>query len=64
MRLQNKEDFKVGAVYGGSKVQDQKEVVLRGLDILVGTPGRIIDFLDRGVIKLDDLEATCLDEAD
>ena len=37
---------------------------MKGLDIVVGTPGRLIDFLDRGVIDLSDLEATCLDEAD
>ena len=43
---------------------EQRSMVERGLDIIVGTPGRMIDFLERGVIKLDNLEVTCLDEAD
>lgn len=36
----------------------------RGVDIVVGTPGRLIDFLNRGVLDLSCLETICLDEAD
>ena len=64
VQYKDRQDFKVGAIYGGSRIEEQKQIVSRGLDIIVGTPGRLIDFMDRGVIKLDDLEATCLDEAD
>lgn len=64
LRLQDEDDFTVGAVYGGSSVKDQAMNVEKGLDIIVGTPGRLIDFLNRGIIKLDKLEVTCLDEAD
>ena len=36
----------------------------KGVDIIVGTPGRVIDHLDRGSLKLDSLEYFILDEAD
>lgn len=39
-------------------------MVERGLDIVVGTPGRMIDFLEKGIIRCDDIKVTCLDEAD
>ena len=36
----------------------------RGIDVLVGTPGRIIDWIERGALQLDDLEHVVLDEVD
>ena len=39
-------------------------MVERGNDIIVGTPGRLIDFIERGAIKLNSIKHTCLDEAD
>ena len=35
-----------------------------GLDVIVGTPGRLIDHIERGNLKLDNLRFICLDEAD
>ena len=36
----------------------------RGLDIVVGTPGRLIDFFQKGLIDCNNIQAICLDEAD
>lgn len=45
----------MAAVYGGSGMQEQLDIVGKGVDILVGTPGRLIDFMNRGCIKLNEL---------
>ena len=39
-------------------------MIKRGIDILIATPGRLIDFLNKGLINFSELQATCLDEAD
>ena len=52
------------AVYGGSAIDRQIRSLQRGVQIVVGTPGRIIDLLDRGNLKLDQLTWLVLDEAD
>jgi len=51
-------------VYGGAPIDQQIRTIKRGVDILVGTPGRVIDLIDRNVIKLGDLQFFVLDEAD
>ena len=51
-------------VYGGSDINYQIETIKSGVDIIVATPGRLIDLLNRGVIKLNKLKTICLDEAD
>lgn len=43
---------------------DQISEIRRGADIIVSTPGRLLDLLERGIIKLDNLRVVCLDEAD
>ena len=55
LKLRDQEDFSVAAIYGGSYIRDQLDLVSRGIDIVVATPGRLIDFLNRGAIKLNDL---------
>jgi ATP-dependent RNA helicase RhlB len=57
-------DFRVGVVYGGTGYQQQREELARGLDILIGTPGRLIDYLKQRVFSLRRVEAVILDEAD
>lgn len=52
------------AVYGKSDMSYQIEKINNGIDIIVGTPGRLIDLLDRDVIKMNKMEVLCLDEAD
>lgn len=54
----------VGVVYGGTSVRAEVRDLKAGFDVLVATPGRLIDHLDRGNIKLDELEVLVLDEAD
>ena len=51
-------------VYGGQSIDIQIRALRRGIDIIVGTPGRLLDHLNRGTIILDDLHYVVLDEAD
>ncbi|HBB34364.1 MAG TPA: ATP-dependent RNA helicase [Cyanobacteria bacterium UBA8803] len=51
-------------VYGGQSIERQIKSLERGVQIVVGTPGRIIDLLDRGDLKLDKVNWVVLDEAD
>ena len=59
-----KKGIKVVSVFGGASIQGQINQLKGKPQIVVGTPGRFIDFLKRGRIKLDDLEVVILDEAD
>ncbi|HEX9623478.1 MAG TPA: DEAD/DEAH box helicase [Streptosporangiaceae bacterium] len=54
----------VMTVYGGVALSRQIERLSRGIDIVVATPGRLIDLMDRGTCTLDDVSVTVLDEAD
>lgn len=51
-------------VYGGSSIQSQIHALREGVRIIVATPGRLIDLINRGVVKLDDVHTVILDEAD
>lgn len=51
-------------VYGGSSIQSQIHALREGVQIIVATPGRLIDLINRGVVKLDDVNTVILDEAD
>jgi len=51
-------------VYGGEPIGRQLGPLKRGVDIVVATPGRAIDHINRGTLKLSDLEIVVLDEAD
>ena len=54
----------MGLVYGGAPIHKQIERMNRGVDFLIATPGRLIDLMERGVVVMDDVEVTVLDEAD
>ena len=56
--------FRVGLAYGGTDYEKQRRIIENGIDILIGTPGRIIDYFKQGVFKLDRVEVAVLDEAD
>ena len=56
--------LKVGIVYGGESYETQRAVLDKGVDILIGTTGRIIDYVRQGVISLSHIQAVVLDEAD
>lgn len=51
-------------VYGGAPYQQQVRSLSRGAQVVVGTPGRVIDHLERGTLKLDGIRFLVLDEAD
>ena len=57
-------DVKVLPVYGGSSIESQIRSLKKGVQIIVATPGRLIDLIKRGVVKLDDVHTVVLDEAD
>lgn len=54
----------VEAVYGGAKIDEQIKALLRPTQILVATPGRLIDLLERNAVSLSDVKTIVLDEAD
>ncbi|MFT6051415.1 MAG: ATP-dependent RNA helicase DeaD [Halioglobus sp.] len=56
--------FKVLPVYGGSDMRGQLRQLERGVHVVVGTPGRIMDHMRRGSLKLNGLKTLILDEAD
>ncbi len=57
-------DYRVGLVVGGQSIEDQGFKLRRGVEILVGTPGRIIDVIDRRYTVLNQCNYIVLDEAD
>ena len=59
-----KEDVRVLPIYGGQSIDRQILQLNRGAQIIVGTPGRVIDLLDRGKLLLDRVRFVVLDEAD
>ena len=61
---QNLKGLEVAILCGGQEYREQLGALKRGAQVIVGTPGRIIDHLDRGSLKLDGLSALVLDEAD
>jgi ATP-dependent RNA helicase DeaD len=62
--LAKHKDLRVVTVYGGASIGDQKDALDAGAEIVVGTPGRIYDFIRRKTLKLDEALVCCLDEAD
>jgi ATP-dependent RNA helicase RhlE len=56
--------LKSTVIFGGVGQQPQVDAVRRGVDILVATPGRLLDLMNQGVIRLDTIEVFVLDEAD
>jgi ATP-dependent RNA helicase RhlE len=54
----------ISAIYGGAGMGPQVEMFRRGVDVLVATPGRLMDHMERGTAKLDAIEILVLDEAD
>jgi ATP-dependent RNA helicase DeaD len=56
--------FHVLPIYGGQSYQPQLNALRRGVHVVVGTPGRVIDHMNRGTLKLGGLSLLVLDEAD
>ena len=58
------EGVHIEAVYGGASIEQQIRALRKGVQVIVATPGRLIDLMNRGVAKLDDVYNVVLDEAD
>jgi len=56
--------YTVALAFGGTDYEKQRHHIESGVDLLIGTPGRIIDYFKQGVFKLDKVEVAILDEAD
>jgi len=57
-------NLRTAVVYGGTSIEPQKDVLKKGVDILVATPGRLLDLHKQDFINLDFIETLVLDEAD
>ncbi|MBD5310433.1 MAG: DEAD/DEAH box helicase [Bacteroides sp.] len=57
-------DLKILPVYGGSSIDSQIRSLRNGVQVIVATPGRLIDLIKRGEVKLADVHTVILDEAD
>ncbi len=62
--LANTSKLRLGLAYGGEKVEIQHKKLEKGVDILIGTTGRIIDFVKQDVVNLGSIQSVVLDEAD
>ncbi len=58
------DNLKILPVYGGSSIESQIRTLRSGVQVVVATPGRLIDLIKRGEVKLDDVHTVMLDEAD
>ncbi len=56
--------LRLGVVYGGEGYESQRLELEQGVDILIGTCGRLIDYMKQGIYNLSNIEAIVLDEAD
>ena len=63
-RLSHGRKVRATAIYGGKPLKTQIARLQKGADIVIGTPGRILDHLGRGTLQLEQLEFVVLDEAD
>lgn len=57
-------DTRITAVYGGANIKEQINAIKRGTSIIVATPGRLVDLINRKAVKLSEIEYVVLDEAD
>ncbi|WP_067148750.1 DEAD/DEAH box helicase [Pseudotamlana agarivorans] len=57
-------NLRTAVVYGGISIEPQKEVLKKGVDILIATPGRLLDLHKQDIVNLDYVETLVLDEAD
>jgi len=60
----NNRDLQILSIYGGQSYDPQIRALKKGVQIVVGTPGRVMDHMRRGTLKLENLKMLVLDEAD
>ncbi|WP_299556656.1 DEAD/DEAH box helicase [uncultured Mycolicibacterium sp.] len=64
LKAENGRPFKVASIYGGRPYEPQIEALQKGVDVVVGTPGRLLDLAQQGHLQLGGLSVLVLDEAD
>jgi len=57
-------NLRVVGVYGGTNINTQRQVVFNGMDILVATPGRLVDLVMTGVLRMKSIQKLVIDEVD
>ncbi|MDN3513158.1 MAG: DEAD/DEAH box helicase [Candidatus Brocadia sp.] len=62
--LKGEKKLRIAPIYGGQSIEEQLRRLKKGVDIVVGTPGRILDHLGRNSLKLNNISYLVLDEAD
>lgn len=62
--LKGKKKLRIYPVYGGQSMADQLRALKEGVDVVVGTPGRVLDHVKRKSLRLEDIAYAVLDEAD
>jgi len=63
-QLKYENEYRVLAVYGGAHIESQISAISRGVDIIIGTTGRLIDHLNRNTLPTNNLKCLIMDEAD
>jgi len=63
-KLSNYTSIRFLAVYGGTNIKTQKQLVYNGVDIIVATPGRLLDLVLTGVLRLKNIKQLVIDEVD
>ncbi len=58
------ENLRSAVIFGGVNINPQKKIIRRGVDILVATPGRLLDLFQQNSVRFDDIQILILDEAD
>ena len=64
LQLSSNLNLKFALIYGGTDYQKQLDKIKTNVDVIIGTPGRIIDFYRQGALKLDHIQVSVMDEAD
>ena len=64
IKLSKYEKISILPIYGGDSIQKQIRELNKGIDIVVGTPGRVLDLIRRNALKLSNVQSLVLDEAD
>ncbi len=62
--LKGGKDLQIAAFYGGQNIAIQLQRLRNGVDVVIGTPGRVLDLIERGKLELGSLEFAVLDEGD
>jgi ATP-dependent RNA helicase RhlE len=63
-KLTTYQSVRIGAIYGGTNINTQKQMVFKGVDLLVATPGRLVDLVVNGSLKLKNVQKLVIDEVD